>query len=317
MIVAKDGSGDYTKIQEAIDSTRDYKGKVEIHLKQGIYKEKLFIEQSNVEIIGENKTNTIITNDDYGKKEWSNNEKMGTFRSYTVFIGGDDFKAKNITFENSSGCGRIVGQAVAVYANGDRCVFEGCYFLGSQDTLFTGPLPLKEKIQGGFKGPGEHLERKPTRQLYKDCYIKGDIDFIFGSAQAVFYNCEIESVDRQMKENGYITAPSTPEGQEYGYVFIECKLTSTAQAETVYLGRPWRNHAKAAFINCWLGAHIHRLGWHDWDKEDARKTVAFVEYNNKGPGANDNARATWSKILTEDEANEYQIEKTLPVEMLR
>ncbi|TCT14883.1 pectinesterase [Natranaerovirga pectinivora] len=317
IIVSLDGSGNYTSIQLAIDAASQYKDEtVRILIKNGTYKEKLFIEQSNIELIGESKDKTIITYNDYGKKEFGE-ELMGTFRSYTVFIGGDHFKAENITFENSAGPGTIVGQAIAVYANGDQAVFNNCKFLGSQDTLFTGPLPLKEIIPGGFKGPGEHLERKPTCQLYSNCYIKGDIDFIFGSSKTVFYKCVIEAIDRNMKENAYITAPSTPANQDYGYVFIECDLISDAKEETVYLGRPWRNEGKVAYINCWMDKHIHREGWHNWNKVEAEATVEFVEYNSKGPGAKLESRAKWAKVLSEVEARKYSIEKILPNEMIK
>jgi pectinesterase len=317
IIVAKDGSGDYDSIQKAIELAKTFDGdSVCIYIKDGVYQEKLYIDQDHINLLGESKEKTIITYGDYGYKQLEKDEKMGTFRSYTVFVGGDYFKAENITFENSAGCGTKVGQALAMYANGDCAVFRNCHFLGSQDTLFTGPLPLKEYQPGGFKGPGEFLERKPTRQFYDGCHIKGDIDFIFGSAMAVFNKCIIEAVDRKMEVNAYLTAPSTPKDQKYGYVFIDCKLISDADEETVYLGRPWRDYGKVAFIECWMGAHIHRAGWHDWNKAHAHDTVEFVEYKSTGPGAKLDSRVKWAKVLNEKEAEAFLLEKLLPKEML-
>lgn len=113
-----------------------------------------------------------------------NGEKRGTFRSYTMLIHTDDFTCRGITVSNSAGFGKEVGQAVAVYAEGDMISFESCRILGRQDTLFTGLLPFKEIEKGGFRGPTEFSERKQGRQYYKNCYIEGDVDFIFGSAAA-------------------------------------------------------------------------------------------------------------------------------------
>ncbi|WP_082220409.1 pectinesterase family protein [Domibacillus robiginosus] len=312
IIVAKDGSGAFTTIQEAIDSIPETNmDRVAIYIQDGVYNEKLFINKPFVSLIGTSPDRVVITYGDHAKKRMPDGKPMGTFSSYSIFAGGDDFTAENITFENSAGCGKEVGQAVAVYVEGDRMIFRRCRFTGSQDTLFTGPLPPKPIEGNTFGGPMEGEKRKKGRSLFQNCYIEGDIDFIFGSATAVFQSCEIFSLDRQEETNGYITAASTPEGQPFGYVFLDCRLTSEAKPETVYLGRPWRDFARTVFINCWMGAHIKREGWHNWDKAQAETTVFYAEYGSRGPGGNRNNRVEWAKELSAQEASLYTPEHIL------
>jgi pectinesterase len=313
MIVSKDGCGDFTTIQEAIDSiAKDNKERIEIYIKKGIYKEKVFIDVPFVALIGESIEDTIITYDDYALKKYPDGEFYNTFNSYTIYIGGDNFFAENITFQNSAGKGSEVGQAVAVYADGDKLHFKNCSFLAHQDTLFTGPLPPSPVERANFGGPGDGKERRKVKQYYESCYIEGDIDFIFGSATAVFKNCEIFSLNRFEGENyeegavsGYITAASTPEDVEFGYIFIDCNITGDAPKESVYLGRPWRIYAKTAFINCTMGECIKAEGWHNWDKPESETTTAYCEYNSKGPGGSSENRVSWIKLLSEEEVNKF------------
>ena len=204
-----------------------------------------------------------------------------------------------------------VGQALAVYADGDHLVFENCRFEGYQDTLFTAPLPMKEMQPGGFKGSKEFAPRRVGRHLYKNCYLAGNIDFIFGGGIAYFDGCEIFMKYRDDDElSGYVTAPSTFEGQKYGYVFNHCRFTSDCPESTAYLGRPWRNHAKAVVINSEIGPHIKKEGWHDWNKKDAWNTLFFAEYGNFGEGASQE-RAPFVTMLSKEEAEEYTIENVL------
>ena len=282
-VVAKDGSGDFQNVQEAIMAVPDFRKNVTtIYIKNGIYKEKLILPASktNVRFIGEDVEKTVLTHDDYASKKNRFGEEMGTTGSTSFYVFGDDFKAENITFENSAG---PVGQAVAVRIDGDRVMFENCRFLGFQDTLYP--------------------HGKESRQYYKNCYIEGTTDFIFGWSTAVFDDCEIFS-----KEGGhYITAASTEEGTPYGFVFRNCRFTGNAPDNSYYLGRPWRPFAQTVFINCELGGHIKPEGWHNWDKPHAEKTAFYAEYNSKGPGANPNARVSWSHQLTREEAAEYTL----------
>lgn len=223
---------------------------------------------------------TILTYNDFASKKNRFGEEMGTTGSTSFYVFGDEFIAENITFENSSG---PVGQAVAVRVDGDKVMFRNCRFLGFQDTLYP------------------HGER--SRQYYKDCYIEGTVDFIFGWSTAVFDNCEI-----YCKEKGYITAASTNPDTQHGFVFINCMITGSAEANSFYLGRPWRPYAKTVFINCFLDKQIRAEGWHNWNKPDAEKTAFYAEYKNHGPGAQPTSRVAWSHQLTDEEAQRYTLE---------
>jgi len=311
--VRQDGTGDVRTLTEAfrLAEQLDPAMPVEISVGAGVYKEKLSLEKDFVTIIGEDAANTIITYDDYAlffmKEE---GVKRGTFRSYTMYVHGDCFTAKHLTIENTAGYGAKIGQAVALYADGARMLFEQCRFLSRQDTLFTAPLPPTVVEWGGFRGPREHAPRDNGVHCYKNCYIEGDVDFIFGGATAYFEDCHIHSLDRGQEVNGYVTAASTPEGRKYGYVFERCRFTSDCAPETVYLGRPWRSYAKTVILHSELGAHIRREGWHDWNKEEARDSGFYAEYGNYGPGAA-TERAYWSHRLSEKEAQEYKKEEVL------
>lgn len=303
--------GAYKTIGEALLEAKNHSPKqVIIHIEEGVYKEKLEIRQNHITLIGDNPENTIITYGHYATEILKDNEKRGTFRSYTVFIDGNDFTAKNITFENSAGPGTKVGQALALYVDGDKMYFENCRLLGGQDTLFTAPLPPTPYEKNGFRGPKELAPRTHGRHFYKKCFICGDVDFIFGGATAYFEECELYSNYVNKEINGYVTAAST-EKDVPGYVFNHCTFTSNCPARSVYLGRPWRNYAKVAILNSYIGEHIKEEGWHDWDKVEARKTVCFAEYNNTGEGAVLDKRPDWVKILSKEEALKYTKENIL------
>lgn len=188
---------------------------------------------------------------------------------------------------------------------GDRSAFYRCRFAGCQDTLFTGPLPPRELKPGGFAGPDAAKLRRDSRQYYEECWVRGDVDFIFGSATAVFNRCRIQSNERGQAVNGYIAAASTPQGKPFGYVFLGCDLCGDARPATCYLGRLWRDFAKTVFIRCRMGAHIRPEGFHDWNKADAAAhTVFYAEYGSAGPGASAR-RAPFVRRLTADEAGRY------------
>ena len=279
-VVAQDGSGDFTTVQAAINAVPDYRkaGPTLIYIKKGMYKEKIVIAESkqNVQLIGED--GAVLTYDDYAQKPNIFGEGKGTSGSGSIYIFGPDFLAENITFENTSG---PVGQAVACHVAGDRAVFRRCRFLGFQDTLYT------------F---GEN-----TREYYEDCYIEGTIDFIFGKATAVFNRCEL----RSKRTGGFLTAPATPQGSNYGYVFYDCKLTADegVEAGSVWLSRPWRPYGKAVFIRCEMGQHIRPEGWNNWGKTDNERTAYYAEYQCYGKGADTSRRVAWSHQLKD--ANAY------------
>jgi pectinesterase len=284
MTVALDGTGDFTSIQEAINSCKAFPDKpITIRIKNGEYHEKVKVHAWNtrLSLIGEGRAKTIITFGDYfGKIDKGRNS---TFMTYTLMVDADDFNAENLTIENSAG---PVGQAVALHVEGNRCSFINCSFLGNQDTLYAA---------------GEN-----SRQYFDNCYIEGTTDFIFGAATVVFEDCEIHS-----KANSYITAASTPDGVQNGFVFIDCKMTAAAGLAKVYLGRPWRRFAKTVFIRCEMGQQIIPEGWNNWDNKEAEKTVLYAEYMSLGPGANPAQRVSWSRQLSGQEANNYSAEVVL------
>ena len=285
-VVAKDGSGNFTSIQAAINAVPDYRKKRSvIYIKNGTYTEKLILPASKqlVAFVGESVEKTVIAYGDWSQKKSVLGEDIGTSGSATFFVYGRDFYAENISFKNTAG---PVGQAVAAHVSADRCMFYNCRFLGFQDTLFT--------------------YADNSRQYYKNCYIEGTTDFIFGWSTAVFDQCEIHSL-----RDSYITAASTLQSTRFGYLFYKCKLTAEPGVKLAYLGRPWRNYAKTVFRECDFGAHIRPEGWHNWKKTIAEKTSFYAEYNNTGPGADLSGRVKWSHVLSKKQAKEWTVENVL------
>jgi pectinesterase len=294
IIVAQDGSGNFRTIQEAVNAVRDLSDKsshVTIHIRKGVYREKLVIPswKTHISLVGESRESTIITWDDFsGKPNAGGTDafklpKFSTYTSYTVLVQGNDILMDSLTIENTAG---RVGQAVALHVEGDRFVIRNSSILGNQDTLYA--------------------TKEGSRQYFENCLIAGTTDFIFGEAIALFRNCTIKSL-----VNSFITAASTREGQAFGYVFIDCKLIADTAAKKVFLGRPWRPFAQTVFLNCEMGSHIVPEGWNPW-KGDAiwpekEKTAYYAEYNNKGEGAAMNKRVSWAHALTKKEASKYTI----------
>lgn len=279
VVVARDGSGNYTTIGEAINACKAFRTEQQvIYIKNGIYHEKILIDSfvTHLKLTGENADSTVITWGDYAGMPG-----IGTFNSYTMKIMADDVILENLTVENSAG---EVGQAVAIHVEGDRCLFINCRILGHQDTLYS----------AGAK----------SRHYFLNCYIDGTTDFIFGAATAIFEKCTLHS-----KRNSYITAASTPKGNSFGYVFKNCRLTAAEGIDKVYLGRPWRDYAQVVFLNCEMGQHIAPEGWHNWSKPEREKTAYYGEYQSFGPGAQPNARVSWSHQLSDQESEQYTFEE--------
>lgn len=284
-VVAKDGSGDFFTVQEAVNAAPDYckQDETTIYVKDGRYEEKVTIpaNKQRLHIIGQSAEGTVITWSDYAKKIGPTGYEMGTSATSTVFLYADDFLAENITIENASGEGKDIAQACAITVDGDRVAFINCRFVANQDTIYT-------------YGKGK-------KQYYRGCWIEGTTDFIFGASTCWFEDCTILS-----KRNSYVTAASTPEGEEFGYVFRNCRLISDGNTDKVYLGRPWRPFAKTVFIDCELGDHILKEGWHNWNKPYAEKTTFYAEYGSKGPGAAPQGdRVKWSHALKEKDVRKY------------
>lgn len=284
LFVARDGTAEFRNIDDAIEVCRAF---MEYHkvifVKKGTYKEKLIVPSwlTNIEICGEDRDNTIITYDDHANVFIPGTDrKMGTFRTYTVRVDGNDITFRNITIENNAA---RLGQAVALHTQGDRLTFVNCRILGNQDTVYTGGIN--------------------TRLYFKDCHIEGTTDFIFGPSTAWFENCTILS-----RTDSYITAASTPQNVEYGYVFNHCKIVAAEGVSKVYLGRPWRPYAHTLFMNCQLGKHILPVGWHNWSNTQNETTARYCEYDNHGEGAATKERAAWTRQLTRKEAAKVTLE---------
>ena len=271
--VDRKGTGDFTSLQEAINTVRafDPDGGTVILVKNGVYHEKIMIPDwiCNLKILGESRENTLITYNDHAKIN-----DMGTFRTYTMQIRGNDIQLENLTIENAA---EPLAQAVALHTEGDRLSFRNCRFLGNQDT--------------------QYLAGEGNRLYFQNCYIEGTTDFIFGGATAWFEACEIHC-----KRDSYITAASTPQNITYGFVFDKCKITAAGDVTSVYLGRPWRPFAMTVFMNCELPKEIHPAGWENWRNPENEKTARYAEYNNRGEGSSTTGRVKWAKVLNKKEA---------------
>jgi pectinesterase len=293
-IVSPAKDAQFKTLQAAIDAAPDNSEKPYVILiKPGRYRwQQTLIPKSKrfIHLVGED-PNTTVLSFHLNVYETLKERRLEKLEGITLIAQGDDFSATNLTIENIAG---DRGQALALRLDGDRAVIRNCRLLGWQDTLM---------VNNG-------------RQYFRDCYIEGRVDFIFGSATTVFENCELRS-----KAGGHVTAASTPQEKPFGYVFLRCRLTGDdtpwEPADTkkgrplATLGRPWRPYAAVAFIECELGDHIAPTGWNNWGKPDNEKTARYAEYKSTGPGANPSARVSWSKQLTDTEAASYTLENIL------
>lgn len=285
LVVAADGSGRFTKVQDAIMAVPDGRADspVIIRIKPGTYKEPIYVQREKrfFHLVGEDPKTTILTFDLHAKMKDKDGREIGTFRTPSVYIDADDFTAENLTFENSAG---PVGQALAIRVDGDRAVFRNCRFLGWQDTIL--------------------LNR--GRQYFDDCYIAGHVDFIFGGATAFFNNCHIHCL-----RSGYITAAATPDFQPFGFVFSNCKISAESPDVKTYLGRPWRGFAAVAYLNTEMDEAVRPEGWQNWNLPEREKTARYAEYGSKGPGAKPDARVKWARQLSDEDAKAITVEKVL------
>jgi pectinesterase len=277
IVVDIQGGGDYVSIQAAFDALPDSSDEwTVVFVKKGIYAEKVILNhmKTKVILVGEDVDSTIITNDNYGDQMLPGGH---TFSTYTFRADPHDFQAYNITFENPS----RQGQAVAFHSNGDRQILHHCKMLGYQDTYFD-----------NFR----------TRRYINDCYIEGAVDYIFGFGVTLFDSCQIHTID-----DGYITAASTPQYYEFGYVFKDCWLTSKSTGSPdIYLGRPWFPYSNTIFFECWQTEDIFSVGWARWDGRE--QTCLYAEYNCSGPGFRPDRRVAFSEQLDPALAPRYQID---------
>lgn len=281
-VVAADGSGQYTSLQEAISRAPMRTGLADprwvIFVKRGTYRERIYVqrERGNIMVIGEDAATTIITYDLHAGIPGPDGKPIGTFRTPTVQVDGDGMVWENITVANAAGqpgpreAGPSVEQAVALRVDGDRVVFRLCRFLGWQDTILV----------------------NRGRHYFVDCYIEGSVDFIFGGAIAMFERCHIHCL-----KDGYITAASTPQGTAHGLVFADCRITGNDGVKT-YLGRPWRIYARTIFLRTDMSSVVRPEGWHNWNKAEAEKTVFYAEFRSTGRGSSPSTRVRWARSLT-------------------
>lgn len=287
IVVASDGSGDFTSVQAAFDAIPSGNEKpYTVFVKKGIYKEVVIVDarKNHINLIGEDQDSTIITFNNHAGLRQPNGDTLNTWTCATFFVYGNDFSARNITFNNNAGF--TAGQAVALRVEGNRASFFNCKMTGFQDVLF-------------LSGSG-------VKHFFRDCYIEGTTDFIFGAATAVFENCHIHS-----KKNSHVTAASTNSIIPYGFVFFDCKLTADSNINKVSLGRPWTPTASVTYINCWMGNHIIPEGWNNWRNPANEATARYAEYNSQGPGANPASRVKWARQLAKSELENFDKKKIL------
>jgi pectin methylesterase-like acyl-CoA thioesterase len=289
--VAADNSGDFPTVGAALDS-----GATVIRIKPGVYKQVLNITRNGVQLrgLGDKPQDVVLTFDN------SSATAGGTTKSASVTVSGDDFYAENLTFENSYSRDRTLrqegSQAVAIKITGDRAVFRKVRFLGHQDTLYP-----NSKRCDTDAGPCV-----PARQYFSECYIEGNVDFIFGDAIAYFDRCEIHALANPLV---YLTAQSKHYAEEKsGYVFDHCRITAAAGTR-VYLGRPWRAYSTVVFLDTELPAEIVPEGWREWehDGKPSLPTSFYAEYHSTGPGAKPESR----RQLTPAEASRFALKTFL------
>ncbi|WP_312766082.1 pectinesterase family protein [Epilithonimonas sp.] len=300
--IAKDGSGNYTTVQAAFDAVPDnYTGRWIIHIKPGIYTERptLLSAKSNVFLIGDDAATTVITNNiSAGDINPDTGSAYGTSLSQTMAIFGSDFTASKITiantFVNSTANTQVNSQtqAVALKTQGDRQAFYDCRILGYQDT---------------------YLGNSIGRAYFKNSYIEGNVDFIFGRQTVVFDHCTTY-INRN---NSVVTAPSTEVTTKFGFVFLDCNLTVPAAGtadfngtviSNFHFGRAWQNTPKSAFIRCETPSMLNATGW--TTPINGALPVTFVEYGNTGDGATPERlaqRANGGVVLTQAESLVYNI----------
>lgn len=279
LIVAKDGSGTYTELKEALQNVpKSYAGRYVIYVKAGTYDEgPLNISRSlvNLTLIGDGCNQTIIS----GSANVAGG-KYTTYRSATLGIAATGFVAKNITFRNLAGPDGH--QAVAMRTNAENFVFDGCCFEGYQDTLYA--------LSG--------------KQFYRDCKILGTVDFIFGNALAVFQNCDLVARRPGVGQQNTYTAQGRKENVlKTGFSFQNCNLTEGEDLKTspfnvtTYYGRPWKAHSTTVFLQSYIGSHVSPAGWLSWNASNPfQSTCYYAEYSNTGPGSDTSNRVNWTCV---------------------
>jgi pectin methylesterase-like acyl-CoA thioesterase len=297
IVVAADGSGQFKTVQQAVDSAPD--GNVRINIKPGEYRNLISVTASGVELRGLGKTpqDVVLVYDNSAGTPGPDGKQLGTGRSATVMVTGDNFLAENLTiandFEKRHERSNQGSQAVALHVTGDREVFRRVRFLGFQDTLYADSRLCHT--------PGDGSVCHAARQYYADCYIEGHVDFIFGDAKAVFDRCEIHTMPHVMDT---ITAQSRVRPEEdSGYVFRDCTVTAEPGSQDILLGRPWRAYSTVIFLNADFKAPLDPAGWKEWN--GALATSDYAEYDSHGDAGDVSKRIAPSKQLTKADVAKY------------
>lgn len=249
-----------------------------ICLAPGIYRQKSVIRTEGLTLVGNGAENTVIVFGDHAKKAHPMGGEYNTFRTYTLAVCADGITFRDLTIANDAGIPEILGQEVALSVVGDRFFMENCTLRSTQDTLFVGPLP--SDLIGRYEGAFDDALRQGYRmhQTFANCRIEGTVDFIFGSGEAQFLDCEIRSL-RDARRIGYVAAPSHSLRQQEGLTFRNCRFTREEGVEdgSIYLARPWRDHGLARFLDCQYGPHIAPEGFNKWNGTDRDRTARFYE----------------------------------------
>ena len=249
-----------------------------IHLLPGIYREKVVIRTRGLKIVGSGADQTILVWDDYAKKRDRLGAEWNTFRTYTLAVCADNVYMSDLAVENDARQPEKKGQEVALSVIADGFSMENCLLRSTQDTLFLGPLP--SDLIGRYEGfLHDELRRYATcRSHFTNCRIEGTVDFIFGCGEAEFDRCVIHS-GYDVRNCGYVAAPSHEPWQEKGFVFDCCVFTADKAVEdgSIYLARPWRDMGMSVFRNCVYGPHIAAEGFDKWSGTQRDRTARFFE----------------------------------------
>lgn len=311
-VIDLNGIGDFSSVQVAVDNAAP--GDTLI-LRPGIYQERVVVYRDGLCILAED--GAILTGSGCAKDTWPDGQEKGTFFSATLLVLGCNVSVENLTVRNDAGDGRVVGQAVAVYAAGDQGVWRNCRFIAHQDTLFCGPaMPRLLDENAPRANPGVEcvpfVGNSPltrSRQYFENCFIQGDVDFIFGPYRCWFEGCTLFMNAR----GGWYTAANTPEEQPWGMVFHSCRLTGECQPGEAKLGRPWRAFARTLFLACDMDACVSPWGFEDWHNWDGVREVTerCGEWRTTGVRADLSQRHPRQKRLTDAEADGITPQKVL------
>ncbi len=263
---------------------------------EGVYNQKIAICADDITLIGANRETTVITYGDYARKIHADGQEYNTFRTYTLCVTGNNVKMKNLTIVNSNTDPAAVGQCVALSVHSREFKGENLKLVSTQDTLFLSPFPddLVTRYRG-FIPRGQLYTEGGNRHIFEKCEISGTVDFIFGGAEAYFYDCDIISL-YEKRGHGYVAAPCHCLAESRGFTFYNCRIKSGgAQEGSVYLARPWRDYGKSVFVNCSLESHISPLLFDKWNDTDRDKSARFL-YGNLTCGFTP-APVEWAKEL--------------------